>query len=329
MKLLPQHPASLISSGTSEFEDFIFLVAQRLGPRRPDQSPHSRETTFVLLLLLLLTELGVTCVPTSNSRDAGSPDILSVPNKAHRSKRRVGDLLASYIPEDEALMLRDGRFACAICPHRPVLDTLAMLTAHRAGKKHLSSLKLFYGRKQSGRGAEQNPRQQNEVKTGSKAEAPLLTQTRIITQNALHRAPHYNSCCRRKHSPGYTGTLLFRPGWPHTHGDPPVSAPRVLGVKEPDTPAPSVSSSPLPTPEVRLQSAEISKEPEPGERSDAQESAALPASAPMSPSKRRVLNHYLTLRSSGWVPDGRGRWIKDENAEFDSDEEEPPDLPLD
>uniref|UniRef100_A0A8I5ZYA6 Sodium channel modifier 1 n=1 Tax=Rattus norvegicus TaxID=10116 RepID=A0A8I5ZYA6_RAT len=147
-------------------------------------------------------------------------------------KRRVGDLLASYIPEDEALMLRDGRFACAICPHRPVLDTLAMLTAHRAGKKHLSSLKLFYGKKQSGKGTEQNPRPQNELKTESKTEAPLLTQTRIITQNALHRAPHYNSCCRRKHS-------------------------------------------------------------------------------------------------SGWVPDGRGRWVKDENVEFDSDEEEPPDLPLD
>lgn len=36
-------------------------------------------------------------------------------------------------------------FACAICPHRPVLDTLAMLTAHRAGKKHLSSK---FGRRQ-------------------------------------------------------------------------------------------------------------------------------------------------------------------------------------
>lgn len=212
-------------------------------------------------------------------------------------KRRVGDLLASYIPEDEALMLRDGRFACAICPHRPVLDTLAMLTAHRAGKKHLSSLKLFYGKKQTGKGTEQNPRQQNELKTESKTEAPLLTQTRIITQNALHRAPHYNSCCRRKHRP--------------------------------EAPAPSVSSPPLPTAEVQLQSAEISKEPEPRERSDAKESAALLASAPMSPTKRRVLNHYLTLRSSGWVPDGRGRWIKDENVEFDSDEEEPPDLPLD
>ncbi|XP_011375946.1 sodium channel modifier 1 isoform X2 [Pteropus vampyrus] len=115
-------------------------------------------------------------------------------------KRRVGDLLASYIPEDEALMLRDGRFACAICPHRPVLDTLAMLTAHRAGKKHLSSLQLFYGKKQPGKGTEQNPRQQSELeRKETKVEAPLLTQTRLITQNALHRAPHYNSCCRRKY----------------------------------------------------------------------------------------------------------------------------------
>lgn len=30
-------------------------------------------------------------------------------------------------------------------------------------------------------------------------QAPLLTQTRLITQSALHRAPHYNSCCRRKY----------------------------------------------------------------------------------------------------------------------------------
>ncbi|XP_041493916.1 sodium channel modifier 1-like [Microtus oregoni] len=207
-------------------------------------------------------------------------------------KRRVGDLLASYIPEDEALMLRDGRFACAICPHRPVLDTLAMLTAHRAGKKHLSSLKLFYGKKQAGKETEQNPRQQKDLKTETKAEAPLLTQTRLITQSALHRAPHYNSCCRRKHRP--------------------------------EAPAPSVSSSPLPAPEVGLQSAKISREPEPKAGSHAKES-----SAPMSPTKRRILNHYLTLRSSGWVPDGQGRWIKDENVEFDSDEEEPPDLPVD
>ncbi|KAK2497290.1 hypothetical protein MC885_020239 [Smutsia gigantea] len=163
-------------------------------------------------------------------------------------KRRVGDLLASYIPEEEVLMLRDGRFACAICPYRPVLDTVAMLTAHRAGKKHLSSLQLFYGKKQPGEGMEQNPRQQNELKEETKTEviregrcAPLLVQTRLTTQSALHRAPDYDSRCRRR---------KCRSVGPESH-------------------------------------------------------------------------------SSGWIPDGQGRWVKDENVEFDSDEEEPPGLPLD
>ncbi|XP_020011430.1 sodium channel modifier 1 isoform X2 [Castor canadensis] len=194
-------------------------------------------------------------------------------------------------------MLRDGRFACAICPHRPVLDTLAMLTAHRSGKKHLSSLQLFYGKK-SGKGKEQNPKQQNDLRSKeTKAEAPLLTQTRLITQSALHRAPHYSSCCRRKHRSEATG--------------------------------PSVSHSPLPVPEVELQSGKISKEPEPGADPQAKESATVSAPAPISPTRKRVLDHYLTLRSSGWIPDGQGRWIKDANVEFDSDEEEPPDFPVD
>ncbi|XP_004618141.1 sodium channel modifier 1 isoform X1 [Sorex araneus] len=207
-------------------------------------------------------------------------------------KRRVGDLLASYIPEDEALMLRDGRFACAICAHRPVLDTLAMLTAHRAGKKHLSSLQRFYGTKQPGKGLEQNPRQQEEAgKEESKAEAPLLAQTRLITQKALHRAPHYNSCCRRKNRP---------------------EAPRL-----------SAPQGSLPLPVLELQSG-IDKEARP-----AQEPDTGPTPTPLSPTRRRTLDHYLHLRSSGWIPDGQGRWVKDANVEFDSDEEEPPGPPLD
>ncbi|XP_055440315.1 sodium channel modifier 1 isoform X2 [Bubalus kerabau] len=184
-----------------------------------------------------------------------------------KAKRRVGDLLASYIPEDEALMLRDGRFACAICPHRPVLDTLAMLTAHRAGKKHLSSLQLFYGKKPPGKGTEQNPRQHNELRREeTTAEAPLLTQTRLITQSALHRAPHYNSCCRRKYRP--------------------------------EAPRPSVSRPPLPPPEVEPQGGKITREPEPEAGSQTKESATVSSPAPMSPTRRRALDHYLTLRSS-------------------------------
>lgn len=110
---------------------------------------------------------------------------------------RVGSTADTRLPRDSlSSPLLLSSFACAICPHRPVLDTLAMLTAHRAGKKHLSSkfgrrhrmenkalkclqttrgalllipfpfssgLQLFYGKKQPGKGMEQNPRPQNEL----------------------------------------------------------------------------------------------------------------------------------------------------------------------
>lgn len=202
-------------------------------------------------------------------------------------KRRVGDLLANYIPEEEVLMLRDGRFACAVCPHRPVLDTVAMLTAHRAGKKHLSSLQLFYGKKQPGEGMEQNPRQQNELREETKTElgslslrlpsphqAPLLVRTRLTTQSALHRAPDYDSCCRRR---------KCKSVGPESHRQ--------------EAPRPSVSCSPLPPPVVELQSGQVSREPGPGAGPQAKESATVSPSAPMSPTRRQALDHYLTLRT--------------------------------
>uniref|UniRef100_A0A669QI19 Sodium channel modifier 1 n=1 Tax=Phasianus colchicus TaxID=9054 RepID=A0A669QI19_PHACC len=57
-------------------------------------------------------------------------------------RRRVAELLANYIPEDEALLLRSGRYACTVCPHRPVFDTLEVLAVHRAGRKHVGSESL-------------------------------------------------------------------------------------------------------------------------------------------------------------------------------------------
>ncbi|XP_027717546.1 sodium channel modifier 1-like isoform X1 [Vombatus ursinus] len=216
-------------------------------------------------------------------------------------KRRVGDLLASYIPEDEALMLRDGRFACAVCPHRPVLDTLTMLTAHRSGKRHLASLQDFYGKKHQWKGEEQNPKQQVEWRTEKTGDqAPLLTQTRLITQSALRRAPNYNSCCRRQRNRPEAPL----PSVPHLPSRPPQS-------EEPsDKKAGRASKSE-------------------GDIQAKRDSAAAPTPVPLSPARRRALDHYLTLRSSGWIQDGRGQWVKDKNVEFDSDEEEPPDLPLD
>lgn len=52
-------------------------------------------------------------------------------------KRRVADLLSNFIPEDEAALMKNGRYTCLVCSYRPVFDTVDMLTVHRKGKRHL------------------------------------------------------------------------------------------------------------------------------------------------------------------------------------------------
>ncbi|XP_041365979.1 uncharacterized protein LOC121380985 [Gigantopelta aegis] len=55
-------------------------------------------------------------------------------------QRRIKDLLADDIPQDEATLLSNGRLACTVCSSRPVFDTVNMLTIHRHGKKHIASM---------------------------------------------------------------------------------------------------------------------------------------------------------------------------------------------
>lgn len=63
-------------------------------------------------------------------------------------RRRVGDLLSSFIPSDEASLLKNGRYHCKVCHQGFVFDTLETLAQHRKGKKHLENLSDFLERKQ-------------------------------------------------------------------------------------------------------------------------------------------------------------------------------------
>uniref|UniRef100_A0A670Z9Z2 Sodium channel modifier 1 n=1 Tax=Pseudonaja textilis TaxID=8673 RepID=A0A670Z9Z2_PSETE len=212
-------------------------------------------------------------------------------------KRRVAELLANYIPEDEALLLRDGRYSCTVCFHRPVFDTLDMLTIHRSGKKHLAGLQRFYGKKVSLENEIQKRHHQAYLE--AEENAPLLAQTRKITQNALLKTVPYNSCCRSK-------------SWLHLHNQPPL----LFTGMSPTSKAKSFSESSFLT--------------EPREKKFARQGKGRKtrkSSEPDDPEKRRTLEHYLKLKSSGWIQDGSGKWVKDENVEFDTDEEEPPVLP--
>ncbi|KAJ7307212.1 hypothetical protein JRQ81_009204 [Phrynocephalus forsythii] len=269
----------------------------------------------------------------SFKREGDDPSQLNV-----LKKRRVADLLANYIPEDEALLLRDGRYACAVCFHRPVFDTLDMLTVHRSGKKHLVSLQTFYGNKRSLENEVQKRRHQAYVEaeeSGTRAApgpAPLLASTKKITQNALLRTVPYSSCCRRnrenRDDPGSSSSKVGdvskgfeREKPPKSKGFVPLKGDDGFGGVE------ATPSNELPgSTNTRSESGKV---PAPGKqhsRKGKGPSSGKTSSKPsdLTPEKRQALEHYLRLKSSGWVQDGTGKWVKDENVEFDSDEEEPP-----
>ncbi|KAM6190231.1 sodium channel modifier 1-like [Sarcoramphus papa] len=240
-------------------------------------------------------------------------------------KRRVADLLANYIPEDEALLLRSGRYACTVCAHRPVFDTLDVLTVHRAGKKHTGSLQRFYGRKHSLQDAAQKRRHEQEVQAEQAgvqgSPAPLLARTRRIARNALLKAAPYSSCCRRT---GVEGSSS-RAGVTQTG---PSAAPTPLEPSRKDGEAMDTSPAAL-LPGHRGGRADAPKAAPAQTRRGGKgkaSSSALSRPEALSPERRQALERYLQLRSAGWIQDRSGKWVKDENAEFDSDEDEPPAL---
>lgn len=61
---------------------------------------------------------------------------------------RITELLGIQIPESEAKLLSNGRLTCLICAHRPIFDTINVLSIHRKGKKHLSELSKYLERKE-------------------------------------------------------------------------------------------------------------------------------------------------------------------------------------
>ncbi|CAN8004411.1 unnamed protein product [Ixodes hexagonus] len=140
-------------------------------------------------------------------------------------RRRVSELLVGHIPEDEALLLKNGKYACTLCQHRPVLDTIEMLANHRKGKRHLTSLtrhlaNLKWKEKELQRRTQAASVQ---VDPGGTKEAPAsLKVLGSAATKGSKRAPRlklmksapYNSCCKKKseRASSSAGTGCQNPG---------------------------------------------------------------------------------------------------------------------
>ncbi|NWZ00193.1 SCNM1 protein, partial [Loxia curvirostra] len=212
-------------------------------------------------------------------------------------RRRVAELLASAIPEDEALLLRDGRVACSLCPQRPVCDTLQTLLLHRAGRKHLDRVWAWPG--------------WAWPEVGVSPQAPLLARTRRLARSALLRAAPYSSCCRR--APTGRG-----------EGEEIPKAPRGRARAR----SGCVPCGTTCTCAGELGSGNSGENPENTPPKIPTNIPEMPRGIPKAPlGPRRGPNTLSLCPSRGWLQDPAGNWVKDGNAEFDSDEEEPPPLP--
>ncbi|XP_063243023.1 sodium channel modifier 1-like isoform X2 [Bacillus rossius redtenbacheri] len=259
----------------------------------------------------------------SFKREGDDYDLLQ--NLKHR---RVSELLANYVPEDEAKLLSNGRLTCLVCSHRPIFDTVSMLSLHRKGKKHISELSKYLARKRELELRRLKAEHGSYLGTGSvpaRPEPPAPAQSRLLAS----RTP-YSSCCRPQRRPALDVSCL--PG----QSD--------MTLKKVDTISlPSANSQvrrylkdlwrkrPLEK-EVKRRRENFggTTDCDTGPTSEVNPAITIEAKADTrksNPEAEKEAAYSLQLKMSGWIKDSNGRWIKDPEVEFDSDEYEPPPPP--
>ncbi|KAH7970896.1 hypothetical protein HPB49_016611 [Dermacentor silvarum] len=259
-------------------------------------------------------------------------------------KRRVSEILVSHIPEDEALLLNNGKYACTLCPHRPVLDTIEMLAMHRKGKRHLINLTRHLSHTKWKEQELQKRLQEANAASGTVAtsfdrtkllgSAPVKA-TKKAPRLKLMKAAPYSSCCKKKGGDqggtGSSGVEELRTPAASQNAENPLVKAYIKKTQRKNSFASVVEQS------KRSSTAPSSTSLRLGGSSqwcDADQSTVQPRKSVSKEAKKDLTeeeakekakaHYFLNLRMSGWKLDRDGKWVKDENVEFDSDEEEPP-----
>ncbi|XP_062194878.1 uncharacterized protein LOC133898266 [Phragmites australis] len=230
---------------------------------------------------------------------------------AQQRKRRLDDLMhpaSSSSKPDSFKRLSDGKLVCLVCPHRPVLDSLVMLSMHNKGARHISAesrqrekelskqheinkrLSLSSDASLSNSG---NPRA--GVMPSNMKEKPLIEQTRrAILEAQSSRLNDFSanrvSCDQKK----------IANASPHdSHVSPGVPMEKLTGNT------------------LSIECNSRKGEPTIGNQTQGKVLSQWQADL----QKRQ--EQELRFTASGWKRDCHGKWYRDENVEFDSDEDDP------
>ncbi|XP_028765868.1 sodium channel modifier 1-like [Neltuma alba] len=205
--------------------------------------------------------------------------------EAQYRKRRVDDLLVEGINGSAFKKLANGKYACLVCPHNPILDTPLMLSMHNKGSRHLAA---------ASRLKERDLMKQNEI-------------NKRIALSASSADTAKSSNCNQKLRSASSGKPLIE--------QTKKAVCEILSDKS------------------QQQMENRSKK----ELSNTGHIASASTESCSSPARvednKPVIQHHLDywerrerelkFTAAGWKRDGHGKWYKDENVEFDSDEEDP------
>ncbi|KAI9123494.1 hypothetical protein K1719_004794 [Acacia pycnantha] len=208
--------------------------------------------------------------------------------EAQYRKRRVDDLLVEGIHGSSFKKLANGKYACLVCPHNPILDTPLMLSMHNKGSRHLAA---------ASRLKERDLMKQNEI-------------NKRIALSASSADTAKSSSCNQKLRSAGSGKPLIE--------------------QTKKTVSEIISDKSQQQMENRSKM-ELSNTGHVASASCA--STESYSSSTRVEDNKVALQHHLDFRerrerelkftAAGWKRDGHGKWYRDENAEFDSDEEDP------
>ncbi|WOL08772.1 sodium channel modifier 1 [Canna indica] len=231
--------------------------------------------------------------------------------EAQNRKRRVDDLMLSTSSSGDASSpsfkkLSSGKYACLVCSHNPILDTPLMLSIHNKGSRHIAA--------------------QSRVREKELVKQDELHKRTALSADACSLSSSSSSTLQAKHSGHHDKPLTQKTVKVILEAQSNVENPDVAStIHNSKTRSALCDPKFIPTNVIREPSGNVSLQ-----SSMSNEKKLLMAGTA---DQKMLVDWHSELRkrqekelkftAAGWKRDCHGKWYKDENVEFDSDEEDP------
>lgn len=207
--------------------------------------------------------------------------------EAQHRKRRVDELMLDGLHASSFKKLSNGKFTCLVCPHHPLLDSSLMLSMHSKGQRHHAALSRL-------------------------KEKELQKQVEINKRVALSDHPTTSAIpSNRSQTSGSASKPLIE-----------QTRKATSEILHPANAAQSIHPSLSLQPSMKTVSVHHASGLNCEVNSHHSAQTNLPAPSPQRDFRERR-EMELKFTCAGWKRDCHGKWYRDENVEFDSDEEDP------